>query len=244
VGVLGRYAGDWVGPVKWGATLVADRLAALLGGDVTVAPFPTAAAWGRSVGWLSLVVLVMVAARATWSAWNRAEMEKPPPFKYDRGTSYYLFPMTLALQLLAVGAAWNHGVLPPWFFFFALFAPMIVVLGNTVGLKVPAELALAKPPQPAIQSRVEKAAAFLNNLTRIAALVYGVPALLFALVGGTRSVIARALGVGDVSWPLAAVVALVASAALIVGLASVLTFVTRRRAGRSARRTAEPDAGV
>ena len=261
--LLVQYRAEWASVLAWIATALGDRVAAFFGGGLAVAVLPPADVWGRSVGWLSLILLARVAGGWLWSLWDRLESEKPPPYRYV-GSMNTVVTVALMFQLLMVAFALSAGDPPGWLFFLVLVAglvPGILFAGGSTASRTvqrSAEPALEpvtdagtstasdlaeRPerasPEPTPRSRAVRVWNVIARLFWLGILLVAGPLGMLQLVRWTRELLARLLDVPDASWIWAVLVILVG-----LVLASLLLLLVARLALR-ARAPSEADpAGV
>jgi hypothetical protein len=230
VAVLARYAPDWVGPLKWSATFAADRMAALLGGSITIASSPPPEVWGRSVGTLALIMLALAFARRMWTAWERAETERTPSLRIEYGLGI-VFGTAVWAQLLVLGMVWAGE--PVLWYCIITSLVVVAVIAHVGTLPKPSEL---RTPEAAVAERQSKAEKTLaRGMGAALNATLGMIVIVPLLTRFTRIILSRWLGPDHVGWLLSAAAALFVIAVFIGTMAGVLRLVRRRQKSRNVR---------
>lgn len=234
VALLVRYRADWTSVVAWTTTAAADYLASIFGGNVARAALPESDAWGRSIGWLSLIAVTRLILGALWNRLDELENEKPPPYRYS-GPMRAVVGMGIGFQVLFLLIALQNGGLERWLMpVILLVGVMLAVAFEVLQPKMPEALreGMALVAVPPRRTRAEKAGKAIWNLVAIVSFLVGAPLALVSFVRWTRGVLAQVFAVPEVSWTWAVIAAATIFLAFIFLLRGVAALLVRRKALR------------
>jgi hypothetical protein len=222
-----RYASDWRSVLAFMTTYALDKLAGILGGSIEVSARPTTAQWGRSLGWLSPVLILWMVTKAIWNAHDRRE--KTPPYVAGVKENVPLF-VAISFELVLLGIAWNHGnMVSSWVFAICLFGPALA-LHPWIKLDAPQELPRASSHRVTeVSTGAERTSRLAAYLAQLAVLGVGCYLFVRASMGLASAALRRIAGIPNPSWLVSLGTVLVISFALLLVVGGLSTAVRRWR---------------